>query len=142
MSNVDAINVTKEQINAFNDENWDKWLSLTAENCVYDEIATQNKIEGREGIVEAMKAWKSAFPNVKGVIDHATTDGTHATLQVTWIGKHTGPLQTPNGAIPATGKEIKIRGCYIGKIQDGKVKKCDNYFDMMTMMTQLGLTNS
>lgn len=141
MSNNDAINVTKDQIEAFNDKNWDKWLSLTADNCVYDEVATQNKIEGSEKIVEIMKAWKEAFPNVKGVINHATTDGKHATLQVTWIGKHTGPLQTPNGNIPPTGKEIQIRGCYIGEIENGKVKKFDNYFDMMTMMTQLGLAN-
>ena len=88
-----------------------------------------------------MKAWKGAFPDVKGVINHATTDGTFTTLQITWVGKHTGPLQTPNGDIPATGKEIKIRGCYIGQIENGKIKKADNYFDMMTMMTQLGLAS-
>ena len=66
MSNADAINVTKDQIQAFNDKDWGKWLSLTADNCIYDEIATQNKIEGSEKIVEVMKAWKEAFPNVKG----------------------------------------------------------------------------
>jgi steroid delta-isomerase-like uncharacterized protein len=141
MSNEDAINVTRDQIHAFNEQNWEKWSSVTIEDCVYDEVATHKITKGRENVIEVMKAWKSAFPDVKGTIENITSDGVSTTTRVTWYGKHTGPLQTPNGDIPPTGKEIEIRSCYLAEVKNGKITKFENYFDMMTMMTQLGLAN-
>ena len=141
MSNEEIIKVTKEQLDAFMDKDWDKWSSVSAEDCTYDEIATQNKYEGRENVLAAMKGWTTAFPDVKGSYDTISIDGNRTTLQMTWTGKHTGPLHTPDGEIPATGKEIQLKSCMITEVEDGKVKAFQNYFDMMTMLTQLGLTN-
>ena len=141
MSNQEAVNITKEQLNAFMDKDWEKWSSVCAEDCVYDEIPTHSRIEGRENVLAAMKGWTTAFPDVKGSYDNVTIDGNKATFQITWRGKHTGPLQTPEGDIPATGKNIEIRACIISEVENGKVKVFQNYFDMMTMMSQLGINN-
>ena len=141
MINEEAAKVTREQLHAFNEKDWEQWLDVSAEDCVYDEIATHSKLTGRDNVLVAMKAWANAFPNVQGAIDHLSTDGNKTTTQLTWKGKHTGPLHTPAGEIPPTGKEIEIRACQVTEIEDGKVKTMENYFDMMTMMNQLGLTN-
>jgi len=137
----EAIEVTKEQLNAFNEKNWDKWLSLSAEDCYYDEVATHSKLTGRDNVLVAMKGWANAFPNVEGTCEHISADGNKTTIQITWKGKHTGPLHTPDGEIAPTGKDIEIRACQVAEIEDGKIKTIQNYFDMMTMMTQLGLAN-
>ena len=54
-------------------------------------------------------------------------------------GTHTGPMQTPDGVIPATGKSVEIRTCRVIEIEDDKVKSIREYYDQMTMMQQLGL---
>ena len=56
-------------------------------------------------------------------------------------GTHTGPMQTPDGVIPATGKSVEIRSCRIVEIEGDKVKSIRQYYDMMTMMQQLGLAS-
>ena len=48
---------------------------------------------------------------------------------------------TPDGnTIPTTGKSVDLRNVLIWEYQNGKIKSVKNYLDMMTMMSQLGLT--
>ena len=42
--------------------------------------------------------------------------------------------------LTATGKKIELPACQIIEIADGKVKSMRQYFDMATMMQQLGIT--
>jgi predicted ester cyclase len=66
--------------------------------------------------------------------------GDTVVLEITWTGTHTGPMMSPTGdEIPATGKSLEMRACIVNKISDGKVAMQTQYFDIMTMMTQLGL---
>jgi limonene-1,2-epoxide hydrolase len=48
-------------------------------------------------------------------------------------------LQTPQGPVAATGKPIEIRACAIMEISGEKAKLQRHYFDMATLMEQLGL---
>ena len=52
-------------------------------------------------------------------------------------GTRTGPMQTPAGVIPATGKSVEVRTRRI--IKGGTVKSIRQYYDLMTMRQQLGL---
>ena len=60
-------------------------------------------------------------------------------IELTWTGTHTGPMQTPDGEVPATGKSMEMRGCVVGHVVDGKVAAQTRYFGMATMLMQLGL---
>ena len=50
-------------------------------------------------------------------------------------GTRTGPMQTPAGVIPATGKSVEVRTCRI--IKGDTVKSIRQYYDLMTMRQQL-----
>jgi predicted ester cyclase len=70
-------------------------------------------------------------------------DGTHVAgetvvLELTWRGTHEGPLQTPKGSIPATGKSIEIRACAVIQVAGEKGKSQRHYFDMATLFQQIG----
>jgi ketosteroid isomerase-like protein len=54
-------------------------------------------------------------------------------------GTHQGPLETPEGTIPATGKQITIRGCDVVTVRDGRITSHRAYFDQLSFMAQLGL---
>jgi predicted ester cyclase len=60
-------------------------------------------------------------------------------LELTWKGTHQGPLQTPNGAIAATGQRIEVRACAIVEIAGEKARAQRHYFDMATLFQQLGV---
>jgi predicted ester cyclase len=62
-------------------------------------------------------------------------------FEVTWTGTHKGPLQTPKGAIPATGKKIDVRACIVHEIAGDKVKEERHYFDLMTLLQQIGVAS-
>lgn len=54
-------------------------------------------------------------------------------------GTHTGPLHTPTGDVPATGRRVDLPFCDVHRIEDGKITNGRSYFDLATMMRQLGL---
>ena len=59
-------------------------------------------------------------------------------LELTWRGTHEGPLQTPKGSIPATGKSIEIRACAVIQVAGEKARSQRHYFDMATLFQQIG----
>ncbi len=71
--------------------------------------------------MEAVQGWATAFPDSKATHGKASVSGNTVVLELTWRGTQTGPLQSPNGEIPATGKSIEMRACQVVEIEDGKV---------------------
>jgi len=64
------------------------------------------------------------------------------TLEITWRGTHTGPLQTPGGALPPSGRKMEIRACQVVEVADGRVNAIRHYFDMATLLQQLGAVSA
>ena len=102
------------------------------------EHGTQRRIEGVDAIIDAYKAWKTAMPDVQGSVQKAATSGDSAILEVVWEGTHTGPLETPNGTIPASGKSQRTPGAFSVDVKDGVITSSRNYFDILTLLQQIG----
>jgi len=139
MSQQSPIDAAKAWVLAFNAKNWDALSGASTLDIVYDEVGTQRVIHGRSDYVAASKGWAIAFPDAHGTIGQTYASGDTATLEMTWRGTHLGPLQTPTGAVPPTNKKIEIRACLIVTVADQKVQTVRHYFDMVTMLTQLGV---
>ena len=90
-------------------------------------------------MIGVWQGWAAAFPDSKATFNSAQASGDNVVLEVTWQGTHQGPLQTPKGAIPATGKRIDIRACIVCETAGEKAKVQRQYFDMATMLQQLGI---
>jgi predicted ester cyclase len=65
--------------------------------------------------------------------------GDTAIAEGNFVGTHTGPLATPNGAVPATGRRMDLPFSDFFEVKDGKVISHRVYFDQMALMAQLGL---
>ena len=135
-----AKNVTKPKAAtiAYNDKNWDKVKAVFAEKGVYDEKGTGRRIQGIGQIIEAWQGWGKAIPDSKATFVAEYASGDTAVLEVVWKGVHTGPLQTPTGIIPPSNKRIELPACQVLKVEGGKVKSFTHYFDMATLLTQIG----
>ena len=132
------VKIAREQVDAFNNGDWERLKAGLAADSRYHELATQRKVEGPEKIVELFKGWKTAFPDAVGTVTSAVGGGNKAALEVTWTGTHTGPLETAEGTIPASGKRQETPGCLVFGFEGGKIKENRQYFDSMTLLKQIG----
>jgi hypothetical protein len=64
--------------------------------------------------------------------------GDTAVIELVWKSLHKGPLQVPSGTIPASNKPIEIPACQVLQVEGEKVKSFTHYFDMLTLLTQIG----
>ncbi len=129
----------KASILAYNEKNWERAKAVITPNFLYDEVATGRRIEGADQTLAAWKGWAEAFPDSKASFDRThVAGGETVVLELTWKGTHQGPLQTPKGSIPATGKRIEVRAVAIFEIAGGKARAQRHYFDMVTLLEQIG----
>ena len=133
-----VIETAKAATIAYNDKKWDKVKAVFAENGVYDEKGTRRRVQGVGQIVEVWQGWAKAIPDSKATFVGEYATGDTAIIEVVWKGLHTGPLQTPTGTVPASNKRIELPACQVIKVEGGKVKSFTHYFDMVTLLTQIG----
>ncbi len=134
------IDAAKAPLLAYNDKNWAAVRAAITPQFAYDEVATGLKVQGADEAIAVWQAWATAFPDSRATIHNELASGNMVILEHTWNGTHRGPLQTPTGTIPATGKPIEVRACMIVEIAGDKAAVQRHYFDMATLLQQLGVT--
>jgi steroid delta-isomerase-like uncharacterized protein len=135
------IDAAKASVVAYNEKNWDAVTKAVTNDIEYDEVGTNRKLVGTSDVIAAWKGWATALPDSKATFDAAYASGNTVTLELTWHGTQSGPLQTPAGSIPASGKKINVRAVQIVELTpEGKTRRVRHYFDMATLLTQLGVS--
>jgi steroid delta-isomerase-like uncharacterized protein len=134
----EIVKLARKQIDAFNAGDWEQLRATLASDARYDELGTQRQIEGPEKIVELFKGWKTAFPDAAGTVTSAVASGNKAALEVTWKGTHTGPLESAEGTIPASGKRQETPAACFFTFEGDKIKESRQYFDSLTLLKQIG----
>ncbi|HLE29553.1 MAG TPA: ester cyclase [Anaerolineales bacterium] len=82
----------------------------------------------------------TAFPDSKFEVTLTIAQGDHVVTHWKASGTHKGPLGTPSGgAIPPTGKMATVMGSTTAEVKNGKVTRSWTYWDMTSLLTQLGL---
>ena len=116
------------------------WHPPIPGTITYIEHATGRELTSKGTWLEASQQWKAAFPNAKGTIRSTLEVGNTVIQEVTWAGTNDGDMLTPDGqVIPATGNSMVTQACWLMTIEDGKITGARHYFDMLSMMAQLGL---
>jgi steroid delta-isomerase-like uncharacterized protein len=134
----DPISIARENIEAANAQDWPRFKATLTDGVVYDEVGTGRKMKGADQWVEAYQGWFQGFPDVQGKITNTFASGDTATVEVTWDGTQTGPLVGPAGTIPPSGKRQKTRATLVLTFDDGKIKEAHHYFDMLSLLQQIG----
>jgi steroid delta-isomerase-like uncharacterized protein len=143
LSPQQLIDAAKAPLLAYGRKDWDAVKASITPDYVYDEVATLRKVQGLDQCMALWRGWATAFPDSKATFHGAVVSGNTVVLEVTWKGTHTGPLELPKGPIAATGKRIDIRACNVIEInaEKEKAKSQRQYYDMATMLQQLGITS-
>lgn len=139
MSREELIAAAKAPTEAYGEKDWTAVREAVTPGFVYEEVATGRRAEGIDDVLEVWRGWAEALPDSRASFESTFVDGETVVVQLTWGGTHTGPLQSPEGEIPPTGKEIDLPSCQVIRVQDGKAVSMRQYFDMATLLSQLGV---
>jgi predicted ester cyclase len=132
--------VLRRNVTAVNSRNMEAYLANQQPDV---EIAFPGgRAKGREQVRQVTEAMWQAFPDGQLTFGEQVYSEDAAAVEVIFTGTHSGPLQTPGGAVAPTGKRIALRSASILRIRDGLVAAEHIYGDPTEMMRQLGLMPS
>lgn len=124
---------------AFNERDFERGLAVLAADAVWTNLPTGETFHGRDGFRRNYDQWATAFPDGKCEDLHVIATDDYVVVEFMGRGTNTGPLRTPAGEVPATGRRVDVPFCDVHRIEDGEITNGRSYFDMATMMSQLGL---
>jgi ketosteroid isomerase-like protein len=96
-------------------------------------------LSGIEALLGYGEAFLRAFPGGRIRRDRFVESGDRIVVEGRFTGTNTGPLQTPTGELPATGRPLELSFADCFRIVDGKITEHRIYYDTVGMLAQLGL---
>jgi predicted ester cyclase len=81
----------------------------------------------------------ATLPDAHAEIVNVLVDGPRVASEHIGRGTHDGPLVTPAGTVPATGRSVELRIAELYELQDGKITALRAYYDSATLLRQFGL---
>lgn len=132
-------NIANSLYEAYNDRDFERGAVLLAENFELLNVPLGVTLRGVDGYRQFVEGWATAFPDSKVEVSQVIASEEGAVIEFRGHGTHTGPLASPAGTIPPTGKQVEVPFCDVMKIKDGKITSLHSYYDSATLMGQLGL---
>src|SRR5215204_1610440 len=83
----------------------------------------------------------TAFPDIHFEVLHVLAEGDHVLIHWRGSGTHTERLATVTGeTIPPSRRRMRVSGALLTEVRDGKVVRLWGYFDQLSVLAQLGIT--
>jgi len=141
MADQDIIDLLREQIDAQGAGDNDRLGATVTDDLIYNEFGTGRRVEGRQAWLDIWEGWRQVFPDVKGTIQNIIVSGNQVSAETTFDGTFQGDLATPGGTIPANGNRMEqLPVSIVATVEEGKIKEEHLYFDLTTLLQQLGAT--
>ena len=123
---------------ALNAQDWDTVVAMLSPSA--DIRTPLAQLTGGEAYREFMLPSVRAMPNltheIRGMA--AESDQTLA-FELHATGTMTGPMATPNGDSPPTGKSLDVPAVIFWKFEDGLIAEYHLHFDRLSFLEPLGL---
>jgi len=133
------LDIVKKHLAAFSSGNWAEYRSTLAADAIYEEVPSLERVVGIEKFVGMAQRWKAAFPDLRATITRGYTVSDRVIVELEWEGTHSGPFEGTFGTVAATHRRGRLNALVLLTVKQGKIVESRNYFDMLTMLTQLGV---
>jgi steroid delta-isomerase-like uncharacterized protein len=142
MAETQAQKVISQVEKALNARDMKKFRSLHAENVVLQAPDNPEPVRGAEAVVNWYKGFFDAFPDMKATAERSVSQGEWLAVEYTITGTNKGPISLPGGQkLPATNKPVRIANMSLYRVKGGKVAEVHEYFDQLSFLMQLGISN-
>jgi steroid delta-isomerase-like uncharacterized protein len=91
--------------------------------------------QGREGFKKLLAELLAAFPDMRWTFEEQIAEGDKVVSRFRWSATHAGDF----AGIPATGKQVTVKGVVIDRVVDGLMVDSRILQDDLGMLRQLGV---
>ena len=98
--------------------------------------------EGPNGLGQTVAVFAKAFPDMHRELYRFFSMGDVVVVELALQGTHQGPLPTPMGTLPATGKRMDAPCCDVFRIVNGKIQSFHCYPSGTVIFAQLGVLSN
>lgn len=111
----------------------------SAGQFVWDDVVEQVPFPGQgpglDGLKDVLRALRAGFPDLHWTIEEQIAEGGKVLTRFEWTGTHHGEFL----GVPATGRQVRIWGMVIDRLQEGRIKDTRILMDTLGLMMQLGV---
>ncbi|HEX3814984.1 MAG TPA: nuclear transport factor 2 family protein [Mycobacteriales bacterium] len=118
------------------------WKSLFAEDGIFIDESVGITYRGPDEWDYPVKNYGTAFADMHRELYDLWTVGDSVIVRLALQGTHSGPLATPFGTIPPTGKAMDAPCADFFELENGKIKKFDCFPEGSVILTQLGVISN
>ena len=139
MAEQENLQIAKKFFQAFNAHDLSQTKALEAPNYKSKAPGAAEAMTGDQSRAYN-QTFLTAFPDLNFELTDKIAQGDFVVIN--WIarGTHTGNMRTPSGSmIPPTGKKAAVHGSTTFEIKNGKAVRSWIFWDMVTLLTELGL---
>ena len=122
-------------IEASNSENYEKMEYLLSDDFVSDEVPTGKVCHSKREFMDFAKLVHSEFPDHKWEAKTIISSGDRVAVESLWNGTFT---HSDDPDRPATNRHATLRSVEIMELCDDKICRLTDYFDLSSMLKQLG----
>jgi steroid delta-isomerase-like uncharacterized protein len=135
-----SIEKHKELVRRYSEQFWGGGDADAADKLFSPDLtdhapAVPEQSPGPQGQREAFEAFHRAFPDLRVTTEDLVAEGDRVVLRWSARGTHRGEL----GGIPATGKQVTLKGIDILRIENGRIAERWAEYDNLGLMQQLGV---
>ncbi len=120
-------------------------LSLWAQHLADDYIAEHPGVSVLLNKTRSMgynQRFVTAFPDLHFEVLSVLAEGDHVLIHWTASGTHAERLATLTGeTIPPTRRRVRVSGALLTEVTDGKIVREWIYWDQLSLLAQLGITD-
>jgi len=124
-------------IKVWSDHNTDRLITLFADSCLYEEVATGRSYSTKEAISEYIDYTLKGVPDSKFEIVSLFACKDMASIE--WIWSGTNSVGWEDMGLPATNQKFEIRGVSVMKIEDRMIVRNSDYWDWGTFLREIGV---
>jgi len=123
--------VVDSWIAAWNSHDPAKWATYFTADIYYEDVTFGEISRGSAEASKFAAGFFSDVPDLKLELADSSIEGNHGSIQ--WI------LSGTDKGVFKTGKLFKVRGVSIITINHGKISRSIDYYDLATIMKQVGV---
>ena len=125
--------------NRQSDPAWlDKSVAAFAADAELIDVPSGATLHGPAGHKRLLLFLVESFPDLRTELTHVFATEDQVVLEGVFRGTSTGSGTLPTGALNAAGRPGEVRCCFVMQIRDGKITSVHAYFDLTTLLEQLG----
>jgi ketosteroid isomerase-like protein len=133
---IDIETVTREAFRRRDAHDLDGFLELVQADCEWRSPGVA--VRGRREIRALLEPFYRSFSDDRHELVGVSVIGSRAYVEGSWRATHTAPLATPQGELPATGREVELPfAIAVEADESGLARSIRAYWDGQTLLEQL-----